>query len=135
MLQKSKNKNEKIVLGLLSYTEGEDAGLSDYKELLEDYQNDDSKEIYLYRESEKDNVIGLIGIQLQGEKQGLEDSDTNQVVMIRHFSIIPSFRNEGLAYKMFCELKELYPHAAIIGTLNTVDLIAKLAQKYEEEYE
>ena len=64
MLIKSKNKNEKIILGLLSYTLEEGQHQTDLlQSILETYRQSDSKEIYLYREQDQDNFIGLVGVE------------------------------------------------------------------------
>ena len=38
---------------------------------------------------------------------------------------MPSFRNEGIGFKMFKELKDKFPNATIIGSMDNVDLILK----------
>ena len=64
MLIQSKNKNEKIILGLLSYTLEEGQHQTDLlQSILETYRQSDSKEIYLYREQDQDNFIGLVGVE------------------------------------------------------------------------
>ena len=51
--------------------------------------------------------------------------------------MIPSFRNEGIGYGLYSDLRELYPDATIIGTTTneTVDLVSKWAQQYNDEHE
>ena len=50
MLISSKNKNEKIILGLLSYTyDDEKANLSEMSNLLESYRDDPNFDILLYK--------------------------------------------------------------------------------------
>ena len=72
MLISSKNKNEKIILGLLSYTyDDEKANLSEMSNLLESYREDPNFDILLYKNDESDNFIGLIFI----EKNTLESQN------------------------------------------------------------
>ena len=103
MLIQSKNKNEKIILGLLSYTLEEGQHQTDLlQSILETYRQSDSKEIYLYREQDQDNFIGLVGVETF-QSPGNESEHPESVVIDR-IALLPSFRNESVGYQIFCEL-------------------------------
>ena len=83
MLIQSKNKNEKIILGLLSYTLEEGQHQTDLlQSILETYRQSDSKEIYLYREQDQDNFIGLVGVETF-QSPGNESEHPESVVIDR----------------------------------------------------
>lgn len=131
MLIESKFKNEKIVQGLLSYATSElQLSISDLTALIEDYRRDDHAELYLYKLEENDNFIGIVGIDKHFNH---EESSELESIHLHHFALIPSFRNEGVGYQMFRELKALYPNAALLGSLNTSDIIVKFSEKFRLE--
>lgn len=75
---------EKITMGLLSYI----PHLKDPEHLSEElglYQDDSNRKIYLWQSEETRNLIAIVGIE--------EEDD---LILLRHIAIDPSFRNEGL---------------------------------------
>ena len=117
----SYNQNyEKIAMGLLSY-------IADFKSVdrlqdeMESYIHSEDKRLFLWKDTETDNIVGVIG---------LEYNDV--VVLVRHVAINPSFRNEGISYRVLNKLQSYFPDHAINGTLETAPLIAKWAQKMNE---
>lgn len=107
-------------MGLLSY-------IADFKSVdrlqdeMESYIHSEDKRLFLWKDTETDNIVGVIG---------LEYNDV--VVLVRHVAINPSFRNEGISYRVLNKLQGYFPDHAINGTLETAPLIAKWAQKMNE---
>ena len=117
----SYNQNyEKIAMGLLSYI----ADLKNVERLqkeMESYISEEDKRLFLWRDTETDNIIAIIGIEW-----------AESIVLVRHISVNPSFRNEGIMHKMLDKLKTLFPDQTINGTLETVPIITKWVQKNAE---
>lgn len=136
MLISSKNKNEKIVLGLLSYTYDESVKTEVLKELLENYRNDDNREIYLYKDESSGNYVGVMAVEHNQSSVTNSDDEISirENIMIQRVAVIPSFRNEGIGYKIYNDLRHAHPNATIIGTTTnkTVDLVSKWAQQYND---
>lgn len=127
MLIQSKHKHEKIVLGLLSYTE-EGLPMNELLQLLKEYRDHPNRELYLYKDDETENFVGLMGI----ERTQLDETGSETIVIDR-VAVIPSFRNEGIGYQMYAALRQRYPEANWLGALNTSDFVVKWAQKYHQE--
>ncbi len=130
MLTNSTDKNEKIVLGLMSYTFSETApSIDEIKQIINDYRTNEKKKIYLYKDIETDNYIGLMAIEMIY----LENQLVPTTINVERMAIIPSFKDEDYGYKMFAELKEKYPESTIIGTMDNVNEITEWTQKYNKE--
>ncbi|MGP6140063.1 GNAT family N-acetyltransferase [Jeotgalibaca sp. A127] len=117
----SYNQNyEKIAMGLLSY-------IADFKSVdrlqdeMESYIQSEDKQLFLWKDTDTDNIVGIIGVEYN-----------DVVALVRHVAINPSFRNEGIVYKLLNKLQSLFPNHAINGTLETAPIIAKWAQKLNE---
>lgn len=121
MLVQYNNDYEKISMGLLSYIADlkEPARL---EEELERYDATEDRQLYLWQSEETGNLIGIVGVE--------EEED---LVLLRHISIDPSFRNEGLTYKMLNALKERYTDRNIVATLETASIISKWQKKLAEK--
>ena len=133
MLISSKNKNEKIILGLLSYTyDDEKANLSEMSNLLESYREDPNFDILLYKNDESDNFIGLICIEKNTLESQNEDTPSSTTIIVHRIAVVPSFRDEGIGYKMYELLPKQHPNATVIGSMNTVDILAKWSTKYNQ---
>lgn len=133
MLISSKNKNEKIVLGLLSYTYTEgNAAMTDMLSLIETYRNDPNLDILLYKDESNDNFIGLLCIEINTATAETEDSSPSTTIIINRISVVPSFRSEGIGYRMYEALRRKYPNASVIGAMNTVDLLLNWSKQYNE---
>jgi len=117
MLVQYNDDYEKIVMGLLSY-------IADLKEPsriakeLEWYETNENRQLYLWQSEETENLIGVAGVEIE------ED-----LALLRHISIDPSFRNEGLTYKILDALSKQYPERKIASTLETASIISKWQQK------
>lgn len=113
---------EKISMGLLSFIE-------DFKdparlqEEIERYKISEERDLFLWQSEETGNLIGLIGIEKE-----------NDYILLRHISIDPSFRNEGISYRMLEALNERYPNNNIVSTLETASIVSSWQRKRAEEY-
>lgn len=136
MLIRSKNKNEKIVLGLLSYTYDDNVKMEVLKELLESYRNDDNREIYLFKDESSGNYVGIMAVEHNQSSVTNSDDEISiqENIMIQRVAVIPSFRNEGIGYQIYYDLRQSHPNATIIGTITnqTIDLVSKWAQHYND---
>lgn len=132
MLVRSKNRNEKIVMGLLSYT-FENASPEDTRSLLEEYRNDPDKDIFLYKDQTSDNYLGIVTI----ERHHLVNSNDSDIesILVPRIAVIPSYRSEGIGFKIYDNLRNLYPNATLIGSIRTSDLLAKWSKQYHEKYQ
>lgn len=113
MLQTYKKDYKKITMGLLSLM----PDLKDIQRLneeLEWYNNRDNRKLYLWRSEETDDFIGVIGVEVSEE-----------IVLLRHISINPSFRNEGISFEILDALEALYPKEKVVGTLETAGIVTK----------
>lgn len=131
MLIQSKNKNEKIVLGLLSYTFDGEVSSSKQRALLEEYRESDEVEIYLFKENETDNFIGVMVIEISK----LNTQALVSAITIEKIALIPSYRDEGVGYQMYVELRELYPNASIQGSILMSEIVKNWSIKYRENLE
>lgn len=112
---------EKITMGLLSYI----SDLKDPERLSEElalYENDPNRNIYLWQSEETRNLIAIIGVE--------EEED---LVLLRHIAVDPSFRNEGLTYVLLDHLSEKVDKKRIVGTLETASVISNWQKKKTEE--
>lgn len=113
MLIPYNNDFEKIVMGFMSY-------IPDLKEPtrieeeLEWYKAKENRKIYLWQNAENRNLIGFVGVE-----------EEDELVLLRHIAIDPSFRNEGLAYQILENVKEHYPNDNIVGTIETANIVSK----------
>lgn len=114
---------EKIAMGLLSYVP--DLKSMNYLQSeMESYLENDDKKLFLWRDEQTENIVGIAGIDLD---------KANSVLLVRHIAVNPSFRNEGIVYKMLNKIQALYPDSAINGTLDTVPFISKWTQRNTNE--
>lgn len=114
---------EKIAMGLLSYIS--DLKNVDYLQLeMESYINKDNKKLFLWRDEETDNIVAVIGLEI-GE----------MMILVRHLSVSPSYRNEGIVHEMLDKVQIYYPEHNLNGTLETAPFIAKWAQRHREDFD
>lgn len=121
MLLDYKNDYEKISMGLLSFV----PDLKDVSRLQDEmdwYQSKEDHKLYLWKSDDTQDIIAVIGVEIG-----------NDMILLRHISINPSFRNEGISYKILAALEQRFPPKKIMGTLETATLIAKWeSKKYEQ---
>lgn len=136
MLIRSKNKNEKIVLGLLSYTYEDTVKTEVLQELLEHYRLDDNREIYLYKDESSGNYVGVLAVEHNQSSVTNSDDEMSiqENIMIQRVAVIPSFRNEGIGYRIYNDLRVAHPNATIVGTTTnkTIDLVSKWTQQHND---
>ena len=117
MLLDYKNDYEKISMGVLSFV----PDLKDVSRLQNEmdwYQSKENYKLYLWKSEETQDIIAVIGVEIG-----------NDMTLVRHISINPSFRNEGISYKILEALEKRLPQRKVMGTLETASLIAKWEQE------
>lgn len=116
MLVACKKDYKKIAMGLLSFV----PDLKDIQRLKDEmdwYDREENRKLYLWSSEETSDFIGIIGIETSGEEE-------EGMVLLRHISINPSYRNEGISFEMLNALEKLYPEKKIISTLETGQIVA-----------
>ncbi|WP_233191037.1 GNAT family N-acetyltransferase [Sporosarcina sp. P20a] len=114
-----KKAQEKIAMGFLSYIPSEKM-LCKLQETVQQYLCVEQWQLFLYKEAE--DYIGLIGVEV---------NDTDKTYTVQHISVNPSFRGEGIAFKMMKELQEIYPGYGCQGTDFTEPFIQSCLRKEE----
>lgn len=117
-------KYEKVVMGLLSYI----PEFKEFSELTEEMAKIDHKErkIYLWKEANSDNVIGLVGF---------DQHDDSNTLVVRYLSINPSFREEGRTFDILTALKKEYPVYTLTGVIALSSLLSKWTKHRQEQKE
>lgn len=111
MLVKYKKSNSKVAMGLLSYTPVHyKAGA--LQKVLENYEDHTDWQLYFWKE--KDDFLGIIGIELE-----------EHTFTIHHLSVIPSYRNEGIGHRMVEEIQRLHEPLAMCSSHQTKDFLEK----------
>lgn len=106
MLNRYKKNSEKIAMGLLSFMpEGKD--VKKLQQTIKEYETNADWHLYLWKED--DDVIGAIGLRVDGDK-----------AIIQHISVNPSHRNVGIGKKMIQEIRKLYESRYEITALETI---------------
>ena len=113
---------EKIVMGLLSYI----PEFKEFSELKEEMDkiNQQERKIYLWKEADSDNIIGLVGFDQH------DDTDT---LVVRYLSINPSFREDGLTYDLLTALKKEFPVYSLTGVISLSTILSKWTKRRQEE--
>ncbi|MGX7144442.1 hypothetical protein ACWODI_02545 [Facklamia languida] len=135
MLLSSTNKNEKVVLGLLSLSINKDENLT-ASDLLAEYRETEGMTLYLYKDPATDNFVGLVGVEHRPlTHEAGEGPDQDERILINRMSVIPSFPVDQVTYEMYKDLKQQYPQAQIAGAIQyqMQDPVADLAAKYRQE--
>ncbi len=115
-------KYEKVVMGLLSYI----PEFKEFSELTEEMAKIDHEErkIYLWKEANSDNVIGLVGF---------DQHDDSNTLVVRYLSINPSFREEGRTFDILTALKKEYPVYTLTGVIALSSLLSKWTKHRQEQ--
>lgn len=121
MLTAFKSDYEKIAMGLLSYIDDLKV-TSRLKEEMDLYFNEDNRQLFLWKSDETDDFCGVIGIE-----------ENDDLILIRHIAVNPSYRNEGIAYQMIDAVAEKYDVQTMMSTLETSDLVTKWQKKKNAE--
>ena len=109
---------KKIAMGLLSYVPDLKEPAR-FEEELEWYEADDTRQLYLWKSKETGNLIGLVGVEVE------------ELVLLRHISIDPSYRNEGLSYLILDALQARFKEQTIVSTLETATVISNWQKKVD----
>lgn len=120
MLVQFKSDFEKIAMGLLSYTE-DLKETSILKEEMDLYKEDDDRDLFLWKSGETDDFCGVIGIE-----------KNDGMILVRHVSVNPSYRNEGIAGAMIDSVAAEYEVNSLMSTLETSDLVNKWQKRKKE---
>ncbi|AMA64201.1 MAG: GNAT family N-acetyltransferase [Kurthia gibsonii] len=118
MLNRYKKTYEKIAMGLLSFMPDE-KDLKVLQQTIQKYDTEQDWELYLYKLDA--DYIGLIGV---------ERFDTELIV--RHISVDPSHRGEGIGTTMVQELAEQNPTCRVSACQLTKPFIEKCLHTKEE---
>jgi riboflavin biosynthesis RibT protein len=108
LLTRYKKMFNKIAMGLLSYMPNEKE-IQKLQMTINDYETEQDHQLFLWKEEE--GIIGLIGILFSDKEK----------IQIKHISVNPSHRGQGIARRMINSLKELHPGTPVIPDKNTVD--------------
>lgn len=113
MLIRYKADYQKITMGLLSY-------VPDLKETsrltkeMEWYDQEENRQLFLWKSEETGDLAGVLGIE-----------EDEEIVLLRHIAVNPSYREEGMAYNMLNALSKLYASKRIVGTIETASIVTK----------
>ena len=123
MLVPFKSDYEKITMGLLSY-------IPDLKETthltneLDWYKQEDRRHLYLWKSEETEDMCGVIGLE-----------EEENLIILRHISVNPSYRQEGISYEMIEAISEKFENKSIVGTIETGKLVTKWQKRYDKHNE
>ena len=109
MLIRYKKTYEKIAMGLLSFMPNE-KNVKSLVNTIKDYETKDDNHLFLWK---LDDIVGIIGIQLLPDK----------VIMIKHLSVNPSFRNQGIATSLYDAIRTQYTDYTIVTTQEVASFI------------
>ena len=115
MLVRYKKSSQKIAMGLLSLMPKE-KNVKNLCQTIELYGTDPKWQLYLLKRD--DAFVGLIGLEMA------EDEFT-----IRHISVLPPFRKEGLGRYMIEKVQELMQHRTMQSTAETIAIVAHCMEK------
>ncbi|WP_018658648.1 hypothetical protein [Allofustis seminis] len=111
MLYHYKKDFEKIAMGLMSYA----SDLNQTDRLMEEmdlYRQDSDRKLFLWKSEETSDFVAILGVEIE-----------QKVLLLRLIALSPSYRNEGLSYKMLDALQAMYQDLPIMGTLETTPII------------
>lgn len=114
-----KKAQEKIAMGFLSYIPSEKM-LRKLQETVQQYICEEHWQLYLYKDLE--DYIGLVGVEID---------ENARTYTVQHISVNPSFRGEGIGYKMVRELQAIYPNYTCQSTDFTRPFVNSCLRKEE----
>ena len=133
MLTNAKAVNDKIILGLLGYTfHNESHSYEDIEELYQQIKDNNCMDIFLYKQPETDNCIGILIIETNTVS---EDNNQSKSIMIHRYGVVPSFMDDHVELKMYSALKQHYPHTPIIGALDIANEVSQWEQLYQQQFQ
>lgn len=107
-------------MGLLSYV----PDLKDTYRLTNEmdwYNQEENRQLYLLKSDETGDMAGVVGIEVDEE-----------LILLRHIAINPSYREEGMAFDILSALSEKFSPRKVVGTLETSSLISKWQKQSED---
>jgi riboflavin biosynthesis RibT protein len=112
MLIRFKKSFEKIAMGLLSFMPAE-KDLKQLQQTIKQYETADDWQLFLWKQDE--DIIGAIGVIFKDE----------DIVEVRHISVNPSHRQQGIGKSMVNAVKELYKTKTVIPNDETEKFFEK----------
>jgi riboflavin biosynthesis RibT protein len=106
MIIQYKKACRKLAMGLLALMPSE-KDLRQLQKTITAYENNPAHKLYLWKVDQK--IIGVVGIQIKNCSE----------LELQHLSVLPSFRNQGVARKMVNELHKLFPNAVLTTNEHT----------------
>lgn len=70
-----------------------------------------------------DEYVGIVGLV----------TDSNNIAMIQHVSVVPSYRGEGVAKEMLQEVADLGQYESVRATEETRNIVQKCINCTDEE--
>ncbi|MCC5894951.1 MAG: GNAT family N-acetyltransferase [Alkalibacterium sp.] len=113
MLVKYKADYQKISMGLLSYV----PDLKETSRLTKEmqwYEQEENRQLYLWKSQETGDLVGVVGVE-----------EEDEIILLRHIAINPSYREEGMSFKILTALSNKCSPKKIVGTLETASLVTK----------
>ncbi|GGE54619.1 GNAT family N-acetyltransferase [Priestia taiwanensis] len=111
MLIRYKKHYEKIAMGLLSFMPKE-KNLNNLRATMKKYEADPNYKLYLWKHEE--DMIGIIGIYVQGDS-----------IQIEHVCVNPSHRQQGIGKQIVKALSAEYPTKNITASEDTMNFYDK----------
>ncbi|ETT81221.1 GNAT family N-acetyltransferase [Viridibacillus sp. FSL R5-0477] len=118
MLCRYKKAFEKIAMGLLSFMPDQ-KDLKLLQETIRQYDTDPNWQLFLWKQ--EDDFIGLVGVEIADDEW-----------IVRHISVDPSHRGEGLGKEMVKQLSKMDMDCVIAACDQTAPFIQKCKAMLEE---
>ncbi|RIW33566.1 GNAT family N-acetyltransferase [Bacillus salacetis] len=110
MLIRYKKAFEKIAMGLLSFMPQE-KDLKKLQQTMLNYEQENDWQLFLWKD---EDIVGLIGVVI-GE----------EAIEVRHISVNPSHRHEGIGKAMLRTLSDIYSNKMLKPNENTAAFFEK----------
>ncbi|TFE03129.1 GNAT family N-acetyltransferase [Jeotgalibacillus salarius] len=110
MLIRYKKSFEKIAMGLMSFMPTE-KDIKQLQQSMKQYEEERNFQLFLWKE---EDLIGLTGVEIEEHK-----------IILRHISVNPSHRNEGVGHRIVAALKEMYSDKELVSTSYTEGFLQK----------
>jgi riboflavin biosynthesis RibT protein len=119
MLIRYKKHYEKIAMGLLSFMPKEKK-LDNLRATMKKYEADPNYKLYLWKNEE--DIIGIIGIYVQGD-----------FIQVEHVCVNPSHRQQGIGKQIVRALNEEFPTMNITANEDTTTFYDKCFCEVKQE--